>query len=136
MPNKTISIIERLSTDGVVHRDEVKNDLVVVERLILHSMVRRVCRNKKVFYELTEKALPILESRRKALLEEITILARLHKPPSIFHALLDDARFVDENHKLAGKFKFLGDWQIKRPVVASQLELAKLRYYEDQKKVA
>lgn len=125
-----INIIARFARTGVLHRDEVKNDMAAVGRLVRHGLLRKVHRKKKVFYELTEKAIPILEARRKALIEEIKILAALHKPPSIFHALLEDVRFLDEKHNAADRFRFLMDWQIQRPVVLSQLELAKLRYYE------
>jgi len=59
------------------------------------------------------------------------VLASLHKPPSIFHTLLDDVRFLDERHAVAEQFKFLGDWQLQRPVVPAQLELSKMRYYQN-----
>lgn len=134
MLNGTLKIIDLLAQNGVVHRDEIKNNIGVIERLVYHGLVRKVCRNKKVFYELTVKALPILESRRKALLEDIRTLASLHKPPSIYHVILDDVRFLDEQHEAAEQFKFLGDWQFQRSVVPSQLELAKLRYYQKELK--
>lgn len=132
MDYKTINIIRRLAQDGVIHRDDVKNDMDVIKRLIYHGLLRKIHRGRKVFYELTELALPVLELWRRALLEEIKILALLHKPPSIFHALLDDTRFLDEGHNIAEQFKFLGDWQVQRPVVPAQLELAKLRYYQNE----
>lgn len=133
MLDKTLNIFERLSQNGVLHRDDIKNDMPVINRLLYHGLVRKITRNKKVFYELTPKSLPILEVRRRALLEDIKILAALHKPPSVFHALLDDVRFLDDEHAVAEQFKFLGDWQIQRPVVPSQLELAKIRYYQRMK---
>ncbi len=125
-----IKLIERFARDGVLHREEVKNERAAVARLVTHGWVRKVHRNKKVFYELTEKALPLVEARRKALREEIGILALLHKPPSLFHALLEDARFLDTTHPRADRYKLLGDWQLGKPVVPSQLQLAKLRYYQ------
>lgn len=134
MVNETLRIFGLLARNGVVHRDEVKNNISVIERFVYHGLVRKVCRSKKVFYELTVKALPILESRRKALLEDIRTLADLHKPPSIYHVILDDVRFLDEQHEAAEQFKFLGDWQFQRPVVPSQIELAKLRYYQKELK--
>ncbi len=127
-----INLIKRLSQNGVLHRDGVKNDKSAIKRLVYHGLLRKVHHGKKVFYELTELAIPVLELWRKALLEEIKILALLHKPPSIFHALLDDARFLDEKHDMAEQFKFLGDWQIQRPAVPAQLELAKLRYFQNE----
>lgn len=127
----TYRLISRFSKYGVLHREDVKNDLAAVTKLLRHGWLRKMHRGKKVFYELTEKSLPLLEARRKALREEIGILAALHKPPSIFHALLEDVRFIDDTHKSADQFRFLGDWQLGRHVVPSQLELAKLRYYEE-----
>lgn len=132
--DNTINIIKKIVQDGVLHRDEVKNDMEVIAKLKQRGLLRRIHRGKKVFYELTEKALPILELRRRAILEEARLLAQLHKPPSIYHALLDDVRFLDENHPDANYFKFLGDWQLNRPTVPAQLELAKLRYYEKHTK--
>lgn len=128
--DNTVNIIKKIAQNGVLHRDEVKNDMEVIAKLKRRGLLRRVHHGKKVFYELTEKALPILELRRRAILEEARLLARLHKPPSIYHALLDDVRFLDENHPDAEYFKFLGDWQLRRPTVPAQLELAKLRYYK------
>jgi DNA-binding transcriptional regulator PaaX len=125
-------LIARFSRYGVLHREEVKNDLAAVTRLVQHGWLRKVRRDRKVFYELTDKSVPLLEARRKALREEIEILAALHKPPSIFHALLEDVRFLDDTHRSANHFRFLGDWQLGREVVPSQLQLAKLRYYEER----
>lgn len=125
-----INIIARFAQKGVLHREKVKNDLNVVNRLLRLGLLRKVHRNRKVFYELTEKSVPLLEARRKAMLEELKILASIHKSPSVFHFLIGDIRFLDEKHKAAKQFRFLGDWQIKRPVVPAQLELAKLRFYK------
>ncbi len=131
---ETLRIFDVLARNGVAHRDQVKNYQEAIERLVYHGFARKVCRNKKVFYELTCKALPMIESRRRRILEELSTLAMLHKPPSVFHALLDDARFLDESHEAAEKFKLLGDWQIQRNIVPSQLELAKLRFYQKESK--
>ena len=125
-----INIIARFAREGVLHRDEVKNDTVAIRRLLHHGFIRKVQRNRKVFYELTEKTISILEVRRRMILDEVRLLAALHKPPSIFHSLLGDVRFFDEKHESAKQFKFLGDWQLTKPVVSSQLELAKLRFYK------
>lgn len=127
-----LNIIRRLARNGVLHRDEAKNDIEAIERLVYHGLLRKVHRGKKVFYELTELSVPVLELWRKVLLEEVRVLAFLHKPPSIFHVLLDDVRFLDEGHVVAGQFKFLGDWQLQRPVVSAQLELSKMRYYQNE----
>jgi len=130
MDYKILNIIRRLARNGVLHRDEAKNDMEAIERLVYHGLLRKFHRGKKVFYELTESSVPVLELWRKALLEEVRVLAFLHKPPSVFHALLDDVRFLDEDHVVAEQFKFLGDWQLQRPVVPAQLELSKIRYYQ------
>lgn len=127
-----LNAIRRLARNGVLHRDEAKNDMEVIERLAYHGLLRKVHRGKKVFYELTELSVPVLDLWRKALLEEVRVLAFLHKPPSIFHVLLDDVRFLDEDHVVAEQFKFLGDWQLQRPVVSAQLELSKMRYYQNE----
>jgi len=126
-----IKIIRLLSRFGVVHREEVKNDLDVIHRFLNLGLIRKVHRNRKVFYELTEKALPLLEAWRKAVYEEAKIVAAVHKPPSVYHALIGDVRFIDERHPAARAFQFLGDWQLSRPVVSSQIKLAQLRYYRE-----
>lgn len=131
MELKIINLIARFAKGGVLHREEVKNDARGISRLLRHGFLKKVHRNRRIFYELTEKALPVLEARRRCLLEEVRMLADLHKPPSVFHALLDDVRFLDDKHAASDCFKLLGDWQLTRPVVPSQLELAKLRYYEN-----
>jgi hypothetical protein len=131
--NEILNIIKRFSRDGALHREAVKNNVETIKKLLIHGFIKKVYLYKKVFYELTEKSLPLLELQRKVLLEEIKIAATLYKSPSIFHALLEDVRFLDENHEIAQQCKFLGDWQIKRPVVPSQLTLAKLRYYQKTK---
>lgn len=132
MNGKILNTIRRLARNGVLHRDEAKNDVKVIERLAYHGLLRKVHRGRKVFYELTELSVPVLELWRKALLEEVRVLAFLHKSPSIFHVLLDDVRFLDEDHVVAEQFKFLGDWQLQRPVVPAQLELSKMRYYRNE----
>lgn len=132
MYDKMFNLFRRLAQNGALHRDEVKNDMSAIERLVYHGLLRKIHRGKKVFYELTELSVPALELWRKALLEEVRVLAFLHKSPSVFHALLNDVRFLDEKHAAAEQFKFLGDWQLQRPVVPSQLELSKLRYYQNE----
>jgi len=132
MGSKTLNIIRRLARNGAIHRDEAKNDMDTIKKLVYHGLLRKFHRGKKVFYELTEFSVPVLELWRRVLLEEARVLAFLHKPPSIFHTLLDDVRFLDERHAVAKQFKFLGDWQLQRPVVPAQLELSKMRYYRNE----
>lgn len=125
-----INLIARFAREGVSHREEVKNDKTAVRKLVRMGLIKKVHRNRKVFYELTEKAMPILEAQRKALFEEAKIMAALCKPPSFFHALVDNVRFLDEKHSAATRFKFLGDWQFTRPVTPAQIKLAKMRFYK------
>jgi len=49
-----------------------------------------------------------------------------------YDALLNELRFLEERNQQMQDFLFLGDWQLQHPVVPSQLELAKLRFYKDK----
>lgn len=121
-------LFARFCRHGVLHRDEVKNDLPALKRLIRGGLVSKVYKQGRVFYELTEKALPMIETFRKIILEEAHLRSLLTKSP-LYSALIEDLRFFDESRPEADAFMFLGDWQIKNPVVPAQLELAKLRFY-------
>ncbi len=92
-------------------------------------MVRRVRKRKRVFYELTQQAIPLLESQRRIFLEQIRQRAFLSPQATIYPALLEDIRFVNERHPMAKEFLFLGNWDLQRPVARFQLELAQHRYY-------
>lgn len=130
MMSNIINLIARFAREGILHREEVKNDKAAVIKLMRMGLVKKIHRNRKIFYELTEKSVPILDARRKVLFEEAKIMAAMCKLPSIFHALVNDSRFLDEKHSAAARFKFLGDWQLLRPVVSAQLELARTRFYK------
>jgi len=132
MDTNIIKIIRLFSRFGVVHREEVKNDLNLIRRLLNLGFIRKIHRNRKVFYELTEKALPLLEAERKVIYEEARIMAAVHKLSSVYHALISDVRFINEGHPAAKAFQFLGDWQLSRPVVPSQIKLAQMRYYGER----
>ncbi|MFA4972244.1 MAG: hypothetical protein WC683_06495 [bacterium] len=126
------SIIRRFARHGVLHREAVKNDLAALNQLIHQGFVRKAYKSGRLFYELTEKALPLLERQRIKLLEDARMHSLIDGQSAFFRALLEDVRFLDEASPEAEDFIFLGDWQLNRPVVSSQLELAKLRFYRDR----
>lgn len=115
----------------MLHREAVKNDLVAIEHLLRMGFVQKTYKSGRLFYELTDKALPLLEHQRIKLLEDARMHSLIDGRSAFFRALLGDVRFLDEKSPEADEFMFLGDWQLTRPVVPSQLELAKLRFYRD-----
>lgn len=124
-----LRLLTRFSRHGVLGREEVKNDLAAVRKLIRSGSARKVYRSGRVFYELTEKSLPLLDQRRRIILEEWRLRSLLD--PRLV-APDEDVRFLDEQSPEANEFLFLGDWQLKRSVVSAQIELAKLRYYRER----
>lgn len=123
-------LVAKLARYGVMHRGEVKNDAVPLMRLLRKGLVRKVYQQGRVFYELSDRTIPLLEHHRKKLLEEAALRALLEQHTDTYIWLLTDVRFFDETHPEAEEFLFLGDWQLTRPLVSGQLELAKLRYYQ------
>ena len=123
------NILKRFARFGVVHREAVKNDQAALKHLISQGFARKAYRSGRVFYELTEKALPLLECQRRKLLEDARMHAIIDERSAIHRALLDDVRFLNEKNPEARRFLFLGDWQLKKPVVYSQLQLSQLRFY-------
>lgn len=130
MTEEYLRLLLRFARFGVLHREEVKNNLSVVKQLVRAGVAQKVFRRGKVFYELTPKALPLLELQRRLLLDQAAALEHLPRRSSVSAALLHDVRFLDERHPDARHFLFLGDWQLTRPVVPPQLDLAKYRYYK------
>ncbi|EKD42556.1 MAG: hypothetical protein ACD_73C00107G0001 [uncultured bacterium] len=130
MNNILNSLLAKFSKYGVLHRDVVRQDQTSLKRFLNLGFSQKIYQRGQVFYELTQKALPLLENYRKILLEEASLMALLCPWSKVYTALLDDVRFLDSENPKAQDFLFLGDWQLKRPVVASQLELSKYRYYE------
>ena len=126
------SIIRRFARHGVLHREAVKNDRAALNRLMRMGFVRKAYESGRLFYELTDKALPLLERQRIKLLEDARMHSLIEGRSTFFRALLEDVRFLDEKSPEAEDFMFLGDWQLNRPVVSSQLELARLRFYRDR----
>ena len=124
-------MIRRFARHGVLHREAVKNDRAALGRLMRLGFVRKAYRSGRLFYELTEKAIPLLERQRIKLLEDARIHSIIERRSTFFRALLEDVRFLDETRPEAEEFLFLGDWQLIRPVVSSQLSLAQLRFYRD-----
>ncbi|MCB1215126.1 MAG: hypothetical protein KDK66_06585 [Deltaproteobacteria bacterium] len=123
-------VLSKLSNQGVVHRDQVKNDTKAVKRLLYLGYLKEVHRRGRVYLELTEKALPLLDSQRTLLLERAKLFCRLSPQSKFYQALLGDLRFLDSKHPKASKYLFLGNWDLKRPVRHNQLKLSQYRYYE------
>ena len=123
------NILKRFARFGVVHREAVKNDHAALQHLINQGFASKTFRSGRVFYELTEKALPLLECQRRKLLEDARMHAMIDERSAVHRALLDDVRFLNEKNPEARKFLFLGDWQLKKPVFYSQLQLSQLRFY-------
>lgn len=132
MRHNIYRLLEHFSRRCVLHRDEVKNDLPALRKLVRKGLVQKVIRNGRVFYELTEKALPLLDHFRKMLLERLALRSFLEQRSSAFPLLREDIRYLDEKSPEAEEFLFLGDWQLTRPVVSAQLQLAKLRFYQER----
>lgn len=126
------SLIRKFARHGVLHREMVKNDKAALLKLVGCGFVRKTYNAGRVFYEFTEKALPLLEHQRKTLLEEAQMGIVLEKKNSFYSALVHDIRFLDTKRPEAEEFLFLGDWHLTRSVVPAQLELAQLRFYHDQ----
>lgn len=132
MKYELTKLLADFSRNGVLHRDKVKNNLGGLRKLVWTSLVRKVYKKGKVFFELTERALPLLDLQRKKLVEEARMRALVESRSPFYASLLEDLRFFDEKKPMARDFLLLGDWQLLRPVVASQLELSKLRYYQKE----
>lgn len=129
--NKSIfNIIGKLCTYGVVERKSVRNEMDIIISMIRRGYVKKIYKRGFVFYELSEKALPLIDSYRLYL----KVLAKfgMHFDPrnrTTYKALLEDVRFLKTETKLSRKFLFLGDWQLTRETVFAQLLLSKHRYY-------
>lgn len=132
MKNDKSRVLAKLARFGVLHREALKNERVAVEQLMRRGILTKTYRQGKVFYELTEQALPLLEHVRRQLLEEVKMRAELDPKVHLYPALVENVRFVDETTPEAEEFLLLGDWHLTRPLVPSQLELAKLRFYQDR----
>jgi len=132
MNDTFLGLITKFARFGVLHREDVKNNLKSVMWFIHRGYIQKVHRNGRIFYELTAKATPLLEHHRKKLLEEIQMLTLIDKERGQATALVTNVRFFDETKPGADSFLFLGDFLLTRPVVQSQLELSKLRFYRER----
>lgn len=126
------NLLYKMSHFGALSRSDVKNDRSDLRYFLKNGLVRRVVRKGWVFYELTEKSLPLLDECRQVFLHKAALLNRLTPHSKLYRALLGDLRFLDENNPKAEEFRLLGDWHLMRPVVSSQLKLSQMRYYREQ----
>lgn len=103
----------------------------MVRALARDGVVRKACKKGRVFYELTEQAVSLLEGYRHKLLAEAQLNFQLYPRRYLFYtALLEDLRFLDTSNPDASSFQFLGDWRLKEPPLVSQLQLSQRRFYE------
>lgn len=123
------NLLRKLTKFGVVHRNEVKHFASPLQGLLKKGLVRKVHQRGRVFYEFTDYALPFLEDYRQGLFSLLKNLNEAFPRRKVYSALLGDLRFLDESDPVAEEFRFLGDWQLKEPVVPSQLALAKSKYF-------
>ena len=129
--NRKLSVFSKFGPFGVVSRSEVKNNLPVVRSLIREGFVKKVYKKGRVFYELTDQTLPMLDEFRNKLLAEARLNYHLSPRRRHFYGpLLDDVRFLDDSAPDAEDFRFLGDWRLQEPPLPAQLELAQWRYYQ------
>jgi hypothetical protein len=128
----SFNLLEKMSHFGASPRSAVRNQRSDLRYLLKNGLARKAVRKGRVFYELTEKALPLLEDYREMLLHKAALLNRLTPHAKLYRALLEDLRFLDEKNPRAEEFRLLGDWHLLRPVVPSQLKLAQMRYYREQ----
>jgi len=126
-----LSTFSQFARLAVLTRDETRNYMVEVKTLLHQGYARKLHVRGRVFYALTNKALPLLEDYRQSLLFSAKVEARLHKRSYFYKALLTDLRFLDEKCKEARNYLFLGDWQLQRPVTELQLNLAKQRFWDE-----
>ncbi|OGQ07299.1 MAG: hypothetical protein A3G32_04820 [Deltaproteobacteria bacterium RIFCSPLOWO2_12_FULL_40_28] len=125
-------LLEKLFQFGVLPRNAVKNYPSGLKDLLHKKLVQKASKKGRVFYELTKKALPLAEEYRLMLFHKTKLQVQLTPHAKFYRALLGELRFLNDKHPLALKYQLLGDWQLTRPVVPSQLKLAKLRYYQQQ----
>ncbi|MDO8526498.1 MAG: hypothetical protein Q7T03_02285 [Deltaproteobacteria bacterium] len=123
----------KLTVFGVEARSRLKNDLVAINSLVKKGFVKKAYKKGSVFYELTEKALPLLDAYRCCLLELARLKNLLYpRRASLYKALLEDTRFVDTSAKEAKAFQFLGDWRLYQKPVRAQLLLSQYRFYQQR----
>lgn len=130
--NNQLNIFSKFVAFGVVTRAQVKNNLSQLSTLIRARLVKKVYKKGRVFYELTERAVPLLDNYRKKLLEEARLNYQLYpRRRPFYNALLEDVRFLNTSKADAHNFQFLGDWRLQEPPLLPQLQLAKWRLYQE-----
>lgn len=122
----------KLAKQGVLSSYEVRGYAEALKSLLAAKLVQPNRKRKKVFYELTDKALPQLENHRLELMAKLKKLSSFSPRSKVYQALLEDVRFLDESKPEAKDFMLLGRWNLTRPVVSSQLLLARYRYFASQ----
>ena len=128
--NQKLRLFSKLASFGVVSRQEVKNDLPMVQSLMKEGYLKKAYKKRQVFYELTAKSLPLLEEYRHKLLAEARLNFHLFPRRRQFYgSLLEDVRFLDEWRLEAETFLFLGDWRLQEPPLPAQLKLSQWRFY-------
>lgn len=132
MYSDNFRLFAKLAKEGVVHREVTKNDLVALDYYLNQGYVEKVLKEREVYYQLTEKSLPLLEWYREVLLNHASFLRELHPRSRLYEALLTDLRFFDEKRAEARAFKFLGDWQLQSTPNKYQLALAQTRFFEER----
>lgn len=125
-------LLEKLFKFGVIPRAAARNYPSELKDLLHKKWVQKARKKGRVFYELTEKAVPLAEEYRLMLFHKTRIKAQVTPHSKFYRSLLGELRFLDDQHPLVLDYQLLGDWQLTRPLVPSQLALAKLRYYQQQ----
>jgi len=125
-----LKLLEKLVKNGVATPTDLKNVRSELRKLVRRGWVDKKIRSGKVYYELTGRSVPFLNNYRRMLLHEVQMEAQMVPQNQQIKALLGDLRFLDPHSKTAKKYKFLGDWQLRHPVLPNHLKLAHLQYYE------
>lgn len=119
-----------LVAQGVVDAATWRSGTTELRDLLRHGWLVRRRKGRRVFYEWSSAAIPLLDQYRLTYLHQAQAERFLHPRSRQLKALLEDLRFLDTRSDVAKRFRFLGDWQLHEPVTARHLELAKLRFYE------
>ncbi|MDO8493829.1 MAG: hypothetical protein Q7S68_00630 [Deltaproteobacteria bacterium] len=128
-----VNVFKRFAQFGAVAREKVKNDLKEVAYFVKLGFLKKAYKNRRVFYELTEKSLAVLDHLRLNLLEEAKLRLSLYPQRKKFYeALLNDVRFLDTTKDESKEFQFLGDWRLTMTPTKSQLRLSQFRFYQSQ----
>lgn len=125
-------LFRQLARQGVLHRNQVLGYGVALAHLQRAGLVVRVPKRRRVYYELTPRALEQVEKYRQQLVKKLETQAALSPRSTVYRALLEDIRFLNKTKPEAQEFMLLGDWQLTLPVRKNQLRLAQYRFYEKE----